>query len=183
VPVVHTHRLLIRVALGASIVFSALALAGCAKRTEVSVASVETPAPAPPQPKPKPPGNDGKGTGGFDPIGGLIGASPPAGSPAEQALLQKYKTALVGTWTADLGKGVTEERVYTATGTFTAKLIGATPASAAGKYTVQGLVGTKGLKIQLENGNAPRTITATFDDDELHHPTLQPGVTGTFRKK
>jgi hypothetical protein len=187
VSVVHTHRLSIRVALGASLVFSSLALVGCAKRAEVSVASPEAPTPAPPQPqpkpKPKPPSNDGKGTGGFDPIGGFLGTTPAPGSPAEQTLLQKHKTALVGTWTADLGNGVTEERVYTAMGTFTAKLTGAAPASAAGKYTVQGLVGTKGLKIQLDSGNGPRTITATFDDDELQHPTLQPGVTGTFRKK
>ena len=54
-----------------------------------------------------------------------------------------------------------------------------------GGYTVQGLVGAvKGLEgSQLDAGNGPRTITATFDDDELQHPTLQPGVTGTFRKK
>jgi hypothetical protein len=139
--------------------------------------------PGPPPPKPKTSDKDAKGPGGFDPIGGWIGASPPSGSLAEQSLLQTFKTALVGTWVADLGNGVTEERSYTAAGTFTAKLTGPTPASATGKYTVLGLVGTKGLKIQLDAGGPPQTIRVTFDDNELQHPTLQPGVTGAFRKK
>ncbi len=162
-----------------------LALCACAKKAEETAGTppVPAPAPVPPPPKPKPADKDAKSTGTFDSLGGFLGTSPPPGSPAEQALLQKFKTALIGTWVADLGNGVTEERSYTATGTFTAKLTGPAPASASGKYAVLGLVGTKGLKIQLETGTGPRTITATFDGDELQHPTLQPGVTGTFRKK
>jgi hypothetical protein len=173
-----------RVTVGLVFVFTALVLSGCAQKTEVTAAKVEpTPAPPPPKPKIGPTGNDGNGGGlPLDAIGGLLGGNPTPGSATEQALLQKYKTALVGTWTADLGMGVTEELTYNPDGTFHAKLTGSTPASETGKYTVLGLVGTKGLKIQLATAN-PKTIRVTFEDNELQHPTLQPGVTGVFHKK
>jgi hypothetical protein len=98
-------------------------------------------------------------------------------------LLQKHKSALVGTWTADLGGGVTEELAYTADGAFTAKRAGTDPAMATGKYMVKDLLGTKTVKIQLDTADGARTVTAVLEGDELHHPTLQKGVVGVFRKK
>jgi hypothetical protein len=101
------------------------------------------------------------------------------------ALLDKYKAALVGTWTADLGNGVTEQLTYTKDGTFTGKLGGTSPVSESHTYAVLGLTGTKGLKIRFSKADGPvvRTIAVSFDGDELEHPSLQKGVTGTFRKK
>jgi hypothetical protein len=132
----------------------------------------------------QPGGNPGAGDlrAGFNQLGGLLGSG--SATPAElQAQLQKFKTVLVGTWTADLGGGAAEERTYTAEGTYTAKLTGPDPAVASGKYTAQQLVGTKGLRLQLDDGTGPHAIVVNFDGDELEHPTLQKGVTGTFRKK
>ncbi len=129
---------------------------------------------------PKQPNPGGKGGAPVVPFG--LGGGP-ALTPAQiQAQMQKFKTMLVGTWVADLG-GVTEELTYAANGTFTTKLGGPAPATLTAKYTIKELVGTKGVKIQLDTGGGTRTVTATFEDDELQHPTLQPGVTGTFRKK
>ena len=131
----------------------------------------------------RPPGDRPRGGGlPIDPFGGMLGTGPQ--TPATTAALtQKFKSALVGTWTADLGNGVAEELTYTADGTFTAKLTGPMPTSETGKYTVTKLVGTKGLKIQLDAATGPRTITAIFDGNELDHPTLVKGVSGTFHKK
>ncbi len=130
---------------------------------------------------PKQPNPGGKGGAPAVPFG--LGGGPALTPAQAQAQMQKFKTALVGTWVADLGGGVTEELTYTATGTFTTKLTGPAPATLTAKYTIKELVGTKGVKIQLDTGGGTRTVTATFEDDELQHPTLQPGVTGTFRKK
>jgi hypothetical protein len=175
---------LTRPALACLFALGVLALGACAQKAEQKAEVPPAPqTPPPPIPKPKPVDKNGKGAGTFDPLSGWMGAAPVPGSPAEQSLLQKYKAALVGTWTADLGNGVTEELAYNADGTFLAKLTGPAPASASGRYAVLGLVGTKGLKVRLDAGGPPRTVTVTFDGDELQHPTLQPGVTGTFRKK
>jgi len=119
---------------------------------------------------------------GSDPFSGLLGGGRPLTQNDKDALVRKYKSALVGTWTADLGNGVSEELVYTDS-TYSAKLSGPAPAMASGKYTVAGLVGTRGLKLRLDTAAGPRTVTATFEDGELQHPTLQQGVTGTYRKK
>ena len=136
---------------------------------------------------PKQPNPGGKGGAPAVPFGlglGLGLGGDPALTPAEiQKRTDKFKTALVGTWTADLGGGVTEELTYTATGTFTTKLTGPAPATLTAKYTIKELVGTKGVKIQLDTGGGTRTVVALLDGDELEHPSLQEGVTGTFRKK
>jgi uncharacterized Zn finger protein (UPF0148 family) len=119
-----------------------------------------------------------------NPLGGFVGgAGPIPGTPEAQKLTQALTTALVATWTADLGDGVTEELTYTAAGTYTQKLTGPTPTTVSGKYIVKELVGSKGLKIQIDTAAGSRTVRVTFEDDELQHPTLQPGVTGSFRKK
>jgi uncharacterized Zn finger protein (UPF0148 family) len=138
--------------------------------------------PNPNQPNPKQPNLGGGGPP--IPLGGLVGGGGPIpGSPEAQALTQALTTALVGTWTADLGDGVTEELTYTAAGTYTQKRAGPTPNTVSGKYVVKELVGSKGLKVQLDTPDGPRTVRVTFESDELQHPTLQPGVTGAFRKK
>ena len=102
---------------------------------------------------------------------------------AARATKEKYQAQLVGTWTADLGDGYTEERTYNSDGTFSAKLTGPAPATASGKFAVLQLVGTKGLKLRLGDEPAAKTVTVNFEGDELEHPSLRPGVTGTFRKK
>jgi uncharacterized Zn finger protein (UPF0148 family) len=125
---------------------------------------------------PKPPA--GKPPAGPDPIGGLFG-----GGPAHPALFQRYKLLLVGTWVADLGGGVTEELTYATDGTFTATLSGATAMTVTGKYVATEAVGKKGLKLQLDTAAGARTVTVTFEGDEMEHPSLQPGVTASFRRK
>ena len=130
---------------------------------------------------PKQPNPGGKGGAPAVPFG--LGGSPALTPAQTQAEVQKFKTMLVGTWTADLGGGVTEELTYTANGTFTTKLTGPAPATLTAKYTIKELVGTKGVKIQLDTGGGTRTVVALLDGDELEHPSLQEGVTGTFRKK
>ena len=128
-------------------------------------------------------GNPNPGAGGGPALPfNLVGS--PAQTPEQiQAQVEKFRARLVGTWVADLGNGVTEELTYTAAGTFTSKLTGPAPAMLSAKYTMKDLVGTKGVKIQLDTGGGTRTVVALFDGDELEHPSLQDGVTGTFRKK
>jgi hypothetical protein len=166
------------------LVLGTFALSACAKQAEVVPGAEPTPQPQqpqPPQPKPRPPGG-GKGGAGFDPLGGLLGGGAPTPAAA-QALKAKYEALLVGTWVADLGDGWTEELTYNPDGTYSTKLTGPAPANAAGKYAVLQLVGTKGLKLRLGEGPGARTVTASFEGDELEHPSLRPGTTGTFRKK
>ena len=137
-----------------------------------------------PNPRPKPKGPD-VGAVAVGAVGDLLGGGGPR-NPAEAAKMRaKYTAALVGTWTADLGDGAAEELTYAADGTFIATRTGPDAATAEGKYAVKGLVGTKGLKLQLTTDAGTRTATATavFEDDELQHPSLQPGITATFRKK
>ncbi len=135
----------------------------------------------------KPPGNGGGGLNvadvAFDSLGGLLGGGEPVPFAQAQALTQKYKTALVGAWAANLGDGVTEELTYNTDGTFTARRAGPASASATGKYVVKNLVGTKGLRIQQDTAAGAREITVVFEDEELQHPSLQQGVTAVFRKK
>ncbi|MBP3960508.1 hypothetical protein J8F10_35230 [Gemmata sp. G18] len=134
-------------------------------------------------PGPAVPPKAGGAGAGAGPIGDFAVGGTPTALAQVQALTKKHTAALLGAWTADLGGGATEEISYKADGTFTAKMLGPNAQTATGKYTVKAIVGTKGLKIQLEAGESPRTITVTFDGDELEHPSLQPGVTATFRKK
>ena len=157
------------------LVLGMVLLPACAKQAPVEP---PPPAPPPPQPKPKP----SKPLVSADQIGRLLGGRAP--TEAEAKLLKgQHEPKLVGTWTADLGDGYTEERTYNPDGTYSAKLIGPTPATASGKYAVVQSVGTKGLKLRLGDDPGAKTITVSFEGDELEHPSLRPGVTGTFRKK
>jgi hypothetical protein len=167
-------------------VLGVLLLSACAKKADPPPPAPEQPAPQ--QPKPKPP-RTGPGAGGpsagapnIDPFGGLLGVGGP--SPAEaQVLKKKYEALLLGTWVADLGDGFSEERTYNPDGTYAAKLTGPTPATASGKYAIVQSVGTRALKLRLGDDPGAKTITVSFQGDELEHPSLRPGVTGTFRKK
>ncbi len=140
-----------------------------------------------PNPKKNPTPKKGPDVGGIavNAFGQLLAGGGAQNQKEADALTQKYTAALVGSWSADLGKGVTEELTYTADGTFAAARSGgnAEASAVAGKWTVKGLTGTKGLKLQLDTVAGPRTITAVFEDGELQHPSQQPGVTATFRKK
>lgn len=174
----------VRLALGLLFALGVLALPACTQPAPTPPEpSLPPPPPAPPPPPPKllPPMNPQTNAGG-DPLSDLLGGGRPLPPAEKDALVRKYKSALVGTWTANLGNGVSEELVYTDS-TYSAKLSGPMPALASGKYTVAGLVGTKSLKLRLDTATGPRNITVTFEDGELQHPTLQQGVTGTFHKK
>ena len=133
--------------------------------------------------KGNPGGVVGGGGGPAVPFG--LGGSP-AQTPAQMAAqMEKFKARLVGTWVAvlDKDKDVTEELTYTADGTFTSKLTGPAPAMLTAKYMIKELAGSKGVRIQLDTPGGTRTVVALFDGEELEHPSLQAGVTGTFLKK
>ncbi|MDY3560483.1 hypothetical protein R5W23_001718 [Gemmata sp. JC673] len=104
-------------------------------------------------------------------------------APAEaKRLVAKHTAALVGTWAADLGSGTREQLTYTADGSYTVSRTGSGAATAGGQYEVKGLVGTKGLKLLLTGTSGERNVIVIFEDDELHHPSLEQGVTAVFRK-
>jgi hypothetical protein len=131
-----------------------------------------------PNPKlPKPPDGGGFALPFLD--GG--GALPP---DVAAARLNQYRTKIVGTWKADLGRGQTSEVVYRADGTFTDTLTtGGTPKTVSGTWTAGGLVsGNKGIAITRTVAGARTTVKAVFEDDELLHDTQERGLTGVFRK-
>jgi len=160
-----------------------LLLPACEKPAPVEPAAppvVVEPQLEPPPLKPRKPARGGVGGGAVDAVGGLLVGSAPA--PAEaQALKEKYQALLVGTWTADLGDGYRQELTYNAEGTYSSLLSGPMPTTANGGYVVSQAVGTRAVKLTLNDG--ARTITVSFDGDAIEQPSLRPGVTGTFRKK
>ncbi|MFM8273780.1 MAG: hypothetical protein ACKODX_15825 [Gemmata sp.] len=136
-----------------------------------------------PKVDPNQPGKPGPVVGvAVNTLDGLLGGQPLRPQEA-QALTQKYRAALIGTWVADLGNGVTEELTYKADGTFAAARAGGTPNPSSGNYTVGPLIGKKALRLHLTGAAGVRTITVVFEGNELLHPSLEPGVTGTFNKK
>jgi len=160
-------------------------LPACSKPPQPTQEPVKIVAKEEPQPNPN---SDQRGQGSLNvgPIADRLGVALAGSAPKSKAakeLTEKYTAALVGTWSADLGNGVTEELTYTADGTYTATLKGPMPAGAGGKYVVLEVIGTQVLKIELHGGDKPRTVKVVFADDELLHPSLQPGITGVFRKK
>jgi uncharacterized Zn finger protein (UPF0148 family) len=131
----------------------------------------------------KPPSGGGLGgalVGGIDPLAPIFGSAP---TPAQgKQIVAKYGAALVGSWVCETD-GAKDEVAYLADGTFVASRTGTGAAKASGKYTVVGPAGSTGLKLKLETDSGPRTITVTFDGDALEHPTLEKGVTATFKRK
>jgi hypothetical protein len=167
-----------------------LALAACTKpEPTTEPVKVGLQPQQPPQPPPQPPEKNPKKGGGLDVtklpldrVGGMFGGGT-VSKDKEPALKAKYTAALVGTWEADLGNGVTEELTYKADNSYMAARKGPEPKNTSGTYSVTGLAGSKSLKIELKSATGSRTVTATFEGDELLHPTFEPGLTGVFRKK
>jgi hypothetical protein len=145
--------------------------------------------PPPPLPKkgntginPGPLPKQGGGGSPFDLLPG--GGTAPNGAEADM-LTKKYRDMLVGTWKADLGKGVTAELVYGEDGTVTETVVTPNgPVARSGKWSVTGLVGRKGIVVawtgQLGKMGPMRLI---FEDGELEHPVVGQNATGIFRKK
>lgn len=165
-----------------ALLLSALLLPACAKQAPVEPVAAPVVVEPQPEPKPRKPARGGAGLGGgaVDAVGGLLVGSAPA-PVAAQALKEKYQALLVGTWTAELGDGYRQELTYNADGTYSSLLSGPMPTTASGGYVVSQAIGTKAVKLTLNDG--ARTITVSFDGDAIEHPSLRPGLTGTFRKK
>ncbi len=150
------------------------------------------PFPVPKQPNPKQPGKQagkqpsgggglgGALVGGIDPLAPVFGSAPSAAQGKQ--IVAKYGAALVGSWVCE-ADGSTDEVAYLGDGTFVASRTGTGAAKAGGKYTVVGPAGATGLKLKLETDTGTRTITVSFDGDALEHPTLEKGVTATFKRK
>lgn len=137
----------------------------------------------PKQPAKQPAGGGGAGGSLLDsvnPLSPIFGTTP---TPAQaKQLVAKYGAALVGSWVCE-SDGAKDEVAYLADGTFVASRTGTGAAKASGKYTVIGPAGASGLKLKLETDTGTRTITISFDGDTLEHPTLEKGVTATFKRK
>jgi hypothetical protein len=105
--------------------------------------------------------------------GGLLGSTPPAGTPQAQQLTAELSKKLVGTWAGTAPDGSPYQVEYRADGTYSG-------GGMTGKWQVAGLVGTRGLKL-TRGGPAP--VRVVFEDDELLHDTGKPGETAVLRKK
>ncbi len=116
-------------------------------------------------------------------LGSLLGQTDNLQPAEQEKLLARRKAALVGTWTADLGLGQTEELTYMADGTFTRTRTGSQPVAIRGRYTVKSVAGTRGVRMQWETDQGMQSFIVTFEGNELLHPSSLPGVVGTFRKK
>lgn len=108
--------------------------------------------------------------------GGLF-ETPRPGTPQAQQLTGELSKKLAGTWTGTAPDGTAHEVVYRADGTFT-HTAGSNPSS--GTWRVDGLLGTRGLKV---NRGGPAPARVVFEDDELLHDTGKPGETVVLRKK
>jgi hypothetical protein len=151
---------------------------------------------APPLPPPPPlpkKGNTGavnptpmpkQGGGGGSPFDLLPGGGSAPNAAEDDMLTKKYRDMLVGTWKADLGKGVTAELAYGADGTVTETVTTPEgPSTRSGKWSVTGLVGRKGIAVSWTGGTAKATThRLIFEDDELEHPVSSQNLTGIFRK-
>ncbi|MDB5312481.1 MAG: hypothetical protein JWO38_6683 [Gemmataceae bacterium] len=135
--------------------------------------------PFPPPQNPDPAGM-GNAEGGPP---GIFGPTPLANSAQGRQLTDDLTRRLAGRWEGTAPDGSTHRVEYRADGTFDhAVTTGGTAKSVSGKYTVAGLVGSKGLKLRRPIGSRSEA-NVVFEDDELVHDTGTPGEAMVLRKK
>lgn len=134
---------------------------------------------------PNPPGKFPNRPGNFPPpqeaqqpsFNLLASGLPQPGSPEAKELTDSFTKKLIGTWEGTGPDGAKHTITYLANGRFTHDT---GDKSTGGTWHSEGLVGTKGLKLNLGGGNS---IKVVFEDDELLHPTGTPGETVILKKK
>lgn len=128
-----------------------------------------------PPPPPPPPPNPGGG----DPIAGLFGQSPRAGTDESVKLLEMHRKKLLGMWEGKVD-GSLHKISYQDSGQFTHEISGGGKDSkSAGSWNLGGLVGTRGVRIY----RGTVRLNAVFEGDELLHDTTTPGETVVLKKK
>ena len=129
--------------------------------------------PPPPVLAPPPPA-------GIDPIAGLFGQSPRAGTDESVKLLERHRKKLLGMWEGTAADGALHKIVYQDNGQFTHEISGGGKGStSAGTWNIMGLVGTRGVKIN----RGTIKLKVVFEGDELLHDTATPGETVVLKKK
>lgn len=129
--------------------------------------------PPPPVLAPPPPA-------GIDPIAGLFGQSPRAGTDESVKLLETHRKKLLGMWEGTAADGALHKIVYQDNGQFTHEISGGGKGStSAGTWNIMGLVGTRGVKIN----RGTVKLKVVFEGDELLHDTATPGETVVLKKK
>ena len=129
--------------------------------------------PLPPVLAPPPPA-------GIDPIAGLFGQSPRAGTDESVKLLERHRKKLLGMWEGTAADGALHKIVYQDNGQFTHEISGGGKGStSAGTWNIMGLVGTRGVKIN----RGTVKLKVVFEGDELLHDTATPGETVVLKKK
>ncbi len=117
---------------------------------------------------------------GVDPIAGLFGQSPRAGTDESVKLLETHRKKLLGMWEGTAADGSLHKIGYQDNGQFTHEISGGGKGStSAGTWNLGGLVGTRG--VQIYRGTVK--LKAVFEGDELLHDTATPGETVVLRKK
>ena len=113
---------------------------------------------------------------------GGVGFAPfglPGGAVDVQKIRAELGQKLVGSWEGTAPDGSVHKVQYQPNGQYTLVVEGPKGSSTGGNYQVTGLVGTKGLKLNL--GGRPATVV--FEDDELIQGTGTPGQSVVLRKK
>ena len=106
----------------------------------------------------------------------LLGGPPP-GSPEARELIASLSKKLIGTWEGTGPDGTRHIVTYLEGGRFNHEI--GTKAT-GGTWSVVGLIGSKGLKL---NCGAGAPVQVIFDDDELIHDTGTPGEAVILKKK
>ena len=120
----------------------------------------------------RPPGND--------PIAGLFGQSPRTGTDEGVKLQETHRKKLLGRWEGTAADGSLHKIGYQDNGQFTHEVSGGGKGStSAGTWSISGLVGTRGVKIN----RGTVALKVVFEGDELLHDTTTPGETVVLKKK
>ena len=131
------------------------------------------------QPPPPPPPPLNNNPGGGDPIAGIFGESPRAGTADSVKLLETHRKKLLGLWEGKVD-GSLHKISYQDNGQFTHEISGGgKDSTSAGTWNIGGLVGTRGVKIN----RGTVKLKAVFEGDELLHDTATPGETVVLKKK